>query len=209
MKWTSWAALAVCVLIPVVFLGGMAFAAFINPEWAVHTAHYVLIFSALQGLKRLLMFASLGTTVVLWVVVFLLILKGKGRSSWWAALAALGPFGLAFLAMLDDADPQDAYSRWRAGQGLLFRAAAEAVFFFAAWSAAYELVVLWRNARILAESAFTGASVAQIVAVQNASSGMWAFGEGLEEIFLVALVYLAWPFVFNLAARWRSGPERA
>ena len=35
-------------------------------------------------------------------LVFLLVLKGKGRSLWWAALAALGPLGLPFLAMLDE-----------------------------------------------------------------------------------------------------------
>jgi hypothetical protein len=34
MKKMCWAALAACLLIPVVFLGGMALTAFINPERA-------------------------------------------------------------------------------------------------------------------------------------------------------------------------------
>jgi hypothetical protein len=54
---------------------------------------------------------------------------------------------------------------------------------------------------ILYESATTGASTAQIIATQNASSGMWAFGEGLEVMFLVVLFYLLWPIVFNVVAR--------
>ena len=60
-------------------------------------------------------------------------------------------------------------------------------------------MVLERNLMILYESATTGSSTAQIIANQNASSGMWAFSEGLEVMFLVALLYLIWPIVFNIA----------
>jgi hypothetical protein len=54
---------------------------------------------------------------------------------------------------------------------------------------------------ILYESATTGSSTAQIIANQNASSGMWAFSEGLEVMFLVALLYLIWPIAFNIVGR--------
>jgi hypothetical protein len=37
---------------------------------------------------------------------------------------------------------------------------------------------------IMYEAAATGTSAAQIIAQQNASRGMWAFGEGLEEFYL-------------------------
>jgi hypothetical protein len=47
----------------------------------------------------------------------------------------------------------------------------------------------------------TGISTAQIIDRQDASSGMWAFGEGMEVMFLVVLLYLTWPMVFNIAAR--------
>jgi hypothetical protein len=34
----------------------------------------------------------------------------------------------------------------------------------------------------------------------GASSGMWAFGESLEVLFLVVLFYLLWPISFNVLA---------
>jgi hypothetical protein len=34
---------------------------------------------------------------------------------------------------------------------------------------------------------------------QDASGGMWAFSEGLEVIYLVVLIYLLWPILFNFA----------
>ena len=62
-------------------------------------------------------------------------------------------------------------------------------------------MVLKRGLMILVESATTGASPAQILAQQNASSGMWAFGEALEAMYFVPLIYLLWPALFNLLAR--------
>ena len=38
-------------------------------------------------------------------------------------------------------------------------------------------------------------------AAASASSGMWAAGEGMEELYLVVTVYLLWPIFFNLVAR--------
>jgi len=37
--------------------------------------------------------------------------------------------------------------------------------------------------------------------VQTASSGMWAFTEGLEALGLVVLFYLTFPVLFNVAGR--------
>jgi hypothetical protein len=43
--------------------------------------------------------------------------------------------------------------------------------------------------------------IAQIINVQNASSGMWAFGEKLEVMYMVIFLYLIWPSVFNIVGR--------
>jgi VIT1/CCC1 family predicted Fe2+/Mn2+ transporter len=50
---------------------------------------------------------------------------------------------------------------------------------------------------IIYEAATTGTSTAQIIDQRNASSGMWAFSEGLEVLFLVILFYLLWPIVLT------------
>ncbi len=209
IKWTYWAAVIAFALIPVVFIGGMGAAAMINPEWALGTAHYARNFRLLQDARMLLMLAAVGASGLLWLSVFILALMSKGRSLKWAALAVLGPFGLLALALLDDAAPTsaDAHARWSAGRGFWFRLLSETAFFVAAWVVSYQAVVLWRNVQILAQSIVTGESVAQIIAVQAASSGMWAFSEGLKLLFFMALLYMARPVCFNLAARWRSAPR--
>jgi hypothetical protein len=65
----------------------------------------------------------------------------------------------------------------------------------------WDTVVLKHTLLIMYEAAATGTSAAQIIAQQNASSGMWAFGEGLEELYLVVIFYLLWPICFNIVAR--------
>ena len=51
------------------------------------------------------------------------------------------------------------------------------------------------------EAARTGISLAQVIDLHNASGGMWAFSEGLEVMFLVVLLYLLRPVVFNIVSR--------
>jgi hypothetical protein len=51
------------------------------------------------------------------------------------------------------------------------------------------------------EAATTGVSTAQIIDRQNASGGMWAFAEGNEVMYLVVLLYVLWPIVFNIVGR--------
>jgi hypothetical protein len=43
------------------------------------------------------------------------------------------------------------------------------------------------------QAATTGVSEPQTIDLQNASSGMWAFAEGMEVMFLVILLYLLRP----------------
>jgi hypothetical protein len=58
-------------------------------------------------------------------------------------------------------------------------------------------MVFKRDLMIMYEAAATGMSTAQIIDQQNASSGMWAFSEGNEVLYLVVLFYLLWPISFN------------
>jgi len=62
-------------------------------------------------------------------------------------------------------------------------------------------MVLKRTLMIRHEAAITGMSTTQIMDLQNASSGMWAFAEGNEVMYLVILLYLLWPIVFSIAGR--------
>jgi hypothetical protein len=79
------------------------------------------------------------------------------------------------------------------------------------WVGAYQTMVLKRDLMILYEAATTGVSTAQIIDRQNASSGMYAFSEGLEVLFLVSLFYLLWPICFNVVGRlpglWASSKK--
>ena len=77
----------------------------------------------------------------------------------------------------------------------------EACIFVIIWLFAYESMVFKRYLMIKYQSATTGMSTAQIIDLQNASSGMWAFAEGNEVIYMVVLLYLLWPTVFNIGAR--------
>ncbi|HEY4037557.1 MAG TPA: hypothetical protein VGM15_01945, partial [Burkholderiaceae bacterium] len=66
-------------------------------------------------------------------------------------------------------------------------------------------LMIWR------EAVATGVSRAQIIAQQNASSGMWAFGEMLVILYFGVLLYLLRPIFVNLAGqliRARKLPTR-
>jgi hypothetical protein len=77
----------------------------------------------------------------------------------------------------------------------------ELFFFVVAWVGAFQAMILKRDLMIMYEAATTGVSTAQIIDRQNASSGMYAFSEGLEVLFLVSFFYLLWP----LCLIWPDG----
>jgi hypothetical protein len=203
MKRQTVVALGLLLLIPaVLMLGGFLFA-LINPEIAAGHANYALNFHLLSRLRVAVFLGSVLVALILWLLVFFLTIRSKQRSQWWLLLAALGPIGLAILATLNDKEPAETDRHARFVQNLtkLQRVAYEVCRFVVIWELAYQGMVVKRNLMILYESATTGASTAEIIATQNASSGMWAFGEGLEVMFLVVLFYLLWPIVFNIVAR--------
>src|SRR5262249_60963780 len=69
-------------------------------------------------------------------------------------------------------------------------------------------MVLQRELEIRYESHMTGTPVATIVEQQSAESGMYAGGEGMEVLYLVPLIYLVWPVLFNLAGHLCSRRSR-
>jgi hypothetical protein len=190
IKKQSVVALVLFLLIPLVWaLGGMLFN-LINPEIAAGHPNYVHNYHLLSLLKRMSLWASEAGVAVLWLLVCLLVIRSKKRSHLWLFLAALGPFGFAVLAMLNDRAPAetDSYARFvRVGYKLCT--------FVIVWVLAYEAMVLKRTLMIRYEAATTGISTAQIIDRQNASAGMWAFVEGNEVMYLVVLLYLLWPIV--------------
>ncbi len=203
MKRQQVVALVLLLLIPaVLMLGGFLFS-IINPELAAGHANYATNFYLLHRLRIALLFGSGIVALLLWLLAFFLVIRSKERSPWWLLLAALGPFGLAILASLNDRVPTetDRHSRFVGNLNIFARVGYEVCRFLLLWLLAYQAMVLKRNLMILYESAATGASTAQIIATQNASSGMWAFGEGLEVMFLVVLFYLLWPIAFNIVGR--------
>ena len=81
------------------------------------------------------------------------------------------------------------------------RAGYELCTFVIVWVLAYEAMVLKRTLMIRYEAATTGSSIAQVIDRHNASGGMWAFAEGMEVMYLVVLLYLLRPVVFNIVDR--------
>jgi hypothetical protein len=157
------------------------------------------LLSLLKGICFLGAFAVAG---VLWLLVCLLVIRSKKRSNLWLLLAALGPFGLAALAMLNDraSEKTDRYARFVGNMHWLVRTGYELCTFLIIWVLAYQGMVLHRNLIIRYQAASTGMSIAQIIDLQNASSGMWAFAEGNEVMFLVVLLYLLRPLVFRIVS---------
>ena len=207
------AAVVLLLLIPVVLVLGGALFSLINPEIAAGHPNYARNFHLLNLLKLSVIWATAAAVLALWLLVCLAVIRAKKRSSAWLVLAVLGPFGLAVLAMLTDAklngaaandratEVTDPYTRFVRGLNGFVRAGYELCSFVILWELAYQAMVVKRTLMIRYEAATTGVSVAQIIDTQNASSGMWAFGEGLEVMFLVAFLYLLRPIVFNLVGR--------
>jgi len=196
-------AVLLLLLIPVVLVLGGALFSLINPEIAAGHPNYVRNFHLLNLLKKSVMWGTAASVVVLWLLVCLHVIRAKKRSSSWLLLAALGPFGLAVLAMLSDRETAetDRYARFVRNLNGFVRVGYELCTFVVVWVLAYEAMVLKRTVMIRYEAATTGSSIAQVIDRQNASGGMWAFAEGMEVMFFVVLLYLLRPVVFNIVGR--------
>jgi hypothetical protein len=203
MKKQSVVALVLFLLIPLVtVLGGVLFS-LINPEIAAGHPNYVRNYHLLSLLKILSFWASAAGVAVLWVLVCLMVIRSKKRSYLWLFLAALGPLGFAALASLNDrtAAQADSYTRFVRKLNWFVRAGYEVLSFVIIWELAWQAMVLKSTLMIRYEAFTTGVSTAQIIAIRDASSGMWAFGEGMEVMYLAVLFYLLRPVVFRIVAR--------
>lgn len=203
MKKQTVVALALLLLSPMVWmLGGFLFS-LINPESAAGHPNYVRNFHLLSLVKSMTMWASAAVVAILWLLACFLVIRSKERSPLWLFLAGLGPLGFAILAMLNDKAPgeTDRYARFVRNLNRFVRAGYEVCSFVIIWLLAYQAMVLKRNLMIMYESATTGVSAAQIIDLQNASSGMWAFAEGMEVMYVVVLLYLIRPVIFNTVGR--------
>lgn len=180
------------LLIPAVsVLGAMVFNS-INPEIAAGHPDYERNYRLLGLAKSLSLLAALLVNMGLWFLTCFLLVKSKKRSYRWLPVSVLGPFGFIILTMLGDNAPArgDSYQQFVGKLKLYLRVAYELCLFVVVWIAAYQTMVLKRDLMIMHEAAATGTSTAQIINRQNASSGMWAFSEGLEVLYLVVLLYL-------------------
>jgi hypothetical protein len=200
--------------IPVVIALTMAVFSFINPEIAAGHAGYVRIYRLLALAKTVCLWGGELAILGLWFLTCLFVLKSKQQSYAWLFFALLGPPGFAVLSALGDKAPApgDFYQKFAGGLKLYLRVPLELGFFVLVWSAAYQLVFWKSDFMIAREAAATGQSIAQIIDVRNASGGMWAFGEGMEAMYLVVLIYLLWPVCFNAARRageiiWSARPR--
>jgi hypothetical protein len=182
-------AMVLLVLIPAVTMVGAMASILIDPEIAVHYANYERNFRLLNQVKLGLILTAFAVDIGLSVLACFFLIKSKKQSYWLLPVCVLGPFGLIVLTIVRDNDPLpgDLYQRFIRSMKTGMRLAFELGLFALVWVGAFLSVVLIREVRIVAESAFTGTSRAQIVSVQLASSGMWAFTEGLETLALVVL----------------------
>ncbi len=175
----------------------------IDPEIAARTSNYERNYRLLSLAKTLSVLAVLLVIMGLWFLTCFFLVKSKKRSYGWLPLAMFGPFGLIILTLLSDnvSAPGDLYQQFIRKLKIYLRVVYELGFFVVVWVGAFLTMVLERDLMIIYEAATTGTSTAQIIDQQNASSGMWAFREGLEVLFLVVLFYLLWPICFNAVGR--------
>jgi hypothetical protein len=199
--------LVLLLLIPVVLILGGMLSNLINPEVAAGHPNYSRNFYLLNSLKQFSLLASFACVGVLWILVCLLEIRSKHRSLVWLLMAALGPIGFAVLATLNDRASGETnqithpYSLFVRKMNWLLRGVYELCSFWLIWELGYQVMVLKRNLMIWYQSATTGMSTAQIIDIQNASSGMWAFGEGMEVMYFVVLLYLLRPILYSLISR--------
>jgi len=194
----------VCYLsIPAVVICGAGVFQLIDPEMARGRATYVRDYQVLNLARIGVLWAAAGLAGVLWVACCYLVLTSRHRSLRWLSLAAAGPLGFSVIATLEDRSPApgDLYQRVITKLKTYWRVPLELAVFIGVWVLAYRAVVLERELLIKLESFRTGTPIATIVAQQAASSGMWAGGEFLEQMYLVPLLYFLWPLVFT-ATGW-------
>jgi hypothetical protein len=195
-------ALVTYLAIPAVVMVGVGLVVLINPELARGYANYERVYHLWDVARVGVLWSAAALALALWIACCYLVLTSRGRSRRWLPLAAAGPFGFSVIAALEDRSPTpgDRYQHVIRNLKTPWRVALEIAVMLSVWCGAHALVVLQRELLIRYESLTTGTPIAAIVAQQSASSGMWAAGEGIQELYLVPLLYLVWPLIFNIAS---------
>jgi hypothetical protein len=203
-------ALICYLLIPVVVIAGARVHQLIDPEMARGHANYTRDYRLLELTRSGLLVASWALSAVLWFSCSYLVLKSRQRSRRWTWLAVFGPPGFAVIAALKDRSPApgDLYQQLIGKLRAYWRVPIEIALFVAVLVLTYNFMVLKRDLMIRYESFMTGTPVATIIDQQNTMSGMYAVGEGMEQLYLITLVYLLWPIVFNLGGRLSTARSR-
>ena len=113
------------------------------------------------------------------------------------------PIGIMILTTLqhNGSLPGDLYQQFVGKLKFYLRVPLELCSFVLVWIVAYQTMILISNLSIMYESVITGRTIAEIIGIQNGSSGMWAFSEELEVRYLMVLFYLLWPICFNAICR--------
>jgi hypothetical protein len=213
LKKNSILAIGSFLLIPIVSVLGAMLFNFINPEIAAGHANYQRNYRILDMTKHIVLWSASLVNIWLWFLTSFFLVKSRKQSYLWLFLTILGPFGFIILTMLRDRAPElgDLQQLFVKKLKIYLRVPYELGFFIIVWVLADQIVVLKRDLMIIYESYMTGISTEEIINQQSASSGMWAFGEGLEEMYLAVLFYLLWPFCFyamgHLPKLWTSSKK--
>ena len=196
-------AIACYLVVPAAMIAGVGLSRLIDPEMARYSGDYAQNFRPLELAATGVLLTTTGLALAFWAASWYLVLKSRRRSVLWLAAAATGPFGFMFIAMLADRSPapDDLYQQFIRKLRWYWRIPLGIAVFVLAWVLAYQCVVLKRNLSISLESAATGTPAQTIIDRQAASGGMYAFGESLEVMYWVTLVFLLWPIVFNLVGQ--------
>ncbi len=196
-------ALACLLAIPAALIAEGVVFRLLDPEMARHLGDYTRNYRLIELARTGTMIGAAGIALVLWILTCYFVLKAKQRSFGWLVLVVGGPIGFALIAMLKDLVPVpgDLYQQFIAKLKAGWRVPFEIAVFVLVWVLAYQSMVLKRNLMISYESFTTGTPAAVIIERQNAESGMWAFGEGLQVMYFVVLIYLLWPILFNLVGK--------
>jgi len=101
-------ALACYLSIPVVLIAGAGLFRLIDPEMARSHVDYVRDYRLLELTRLGALMATAALALVLWASACYLVLKSRQRSQRWLSLAAAGPFGFMFIAMIADRSPAPA-----------------------------------------------------------------------------------------------------
>jgi hypothetical protein len=201
------------LLIPVVTISGGRLFQLIDPDIALHYPNYVRNSRILDLARHVVLFSSFAVDVGLWFLTCFFLVKSKRQSYVWVALGILGPYGFIIMTTLRDRAPAlgDFYQRFVGRLSIYLRVPYELCFFIVVSAVAYQAIVLKRDLMIIHQSITTGVPIEKIIEEQSASGGMWAFGEGMEEMYLLVLIYLLWPVCFNAGAHlprlWASAKQ--